>query len=194
MKENQNSGAKIGMVVFLIISILLGGYIVYDKVLTTPTNNTEDSTIKTGSNQNNLLTTITSNEKNPSITSLTISNVKINPEEYMDNHLTLAGTINLSMDDNLYEGVSLEGYCIDTNNKRYSMYGPQDGRALFHNGANDLSLSEDLKIVKNVNWKNVTIKYCKIDKMTAYVATIDDNNLAKLSITKSIDLNYEKNF
>ena len=186
MKENM--GYKVGMFVFIIISILLGGYIVYDKVFSQ-----KEGTIKTESNQNKLLNTMISNEDNPSVTSLVIDSVKIN-EETANNHLNLIGTVNLLIDDNLYDGISLEGYCLDTNNKRYSMYGPQDGRALFHNGSNDLSLSEKLESDYNPDWKNITIKYCKIDKMVAYISTGSDNNLSKLTITKDIDLNHEKNF
>ena len=192
MEENKNMGSKIGMVVFLIISILLGGYIVYDKVLAT---NTNDTTIKTENNQNKLLTNAINNEKNPSITSLTIDNVNIYEQEANDVViLNLTGTANISVDDDVYDGVSLEGYCLDTNNKRYDIYGPQDGRALFHNGDNDLSVSKNLGVIGIVNWKNITIKYCKIDKMVAYVSTSSDNDLSRLSITKSIDLNYEKSF
>ena len=192
MEQSKNMGSKIGTIVFLIISILLGGYIVYDKVLTT--NNT-DETIKTESKQNELLVNVTSNDKNPSITSLTIDNVNISEQAANDIViLNLTGSIDLSIDDKIYDGVSLEGYCTDANNHRYEIYGPQDGRALFHNGSNDLSVSRNLGVIGTININDIKIKYCKIDKMVAYVSTTGDNNLSKLSITKALDLNYEKSF
>ena len=118
------------------------------------------------------------NANNPKVVSLTIDSFRIN-EEIMDNRLSVLGTIDLSLDDDLYEGVSLDGYCLDVNNKKYNIHGPQDGRALFHNGSSELSLSEVLDETKDVEWDNITIKYCKVDKMNAFPA---DNAKAKKEI------------
>jgi len=132
------------------------------------------------------------NKDNPKVISLTIDSVNVNVG---DTNLNVTGTIDLLIDDEIYDGVSLEGYCLDTNNQKYSIYGPQDGRSLFHNGTSDLSLSEDIEKVSDVNWENVTIKYCKIDNMKAYKSKNDSiTGLGKLAETKEFELNYEKSF
>ena len=133
------------------------------------------------------------NKDNPKVVSLTIENVTIN-DTTMNNRLSLTGTVDITVDESIYDGVSLEGYCLDTNNTRYSIYGPQDGRSLFHNGSSDLSLSEDLDEVNNVDWENITIKYCKIDTMKTYKSNDGLGNLTSLAETKEFKLNYEKSF
>ena len=136
----------------------------------------------------------TKKSNDPQILSLTIDDVKIN-DSTMNNRLSLTGTINLSIDDKKYDGVSLEGYCLDTGNKRYNIYGPQDGTALYHNGSSNLQLSEVLDEDFGVDWTAITIKYCKIDTMKAYKAKSNGlNGLGKLAEIKEFDLNYEKSF
>lgn len=76
--------------------------------------------------------------------------------------------------------------------------GPGDGRTLFHNdGDNNLTLTEDIshnieysdgtvKAWSEIDWENVKIKYCKIEKMTAILN--DGSN------QQEIVLNVEKSF
>ena len=112
----------------------------------------------------------------------------------MNNRLTVTGTVNVSLDNSKYDGVTFEGYCLDKDNKRYNIYGPQDGSSLYINGNSYLSLSEVLEDNYNVDWNNVTITYCKIDTMNAYVSKSGIGSLTSLATAKVYEINYEKNF
>ncbi len=68
-------------------------------------------------------------DNDPQVISLTIDGIQVS-DATMNNHINIIGTINLSLDDKKYDGISLEGYCLDTDNKRYNIYGPQDGTTL----------------------------------------------------------------
>ena len=75
---------------------------------------------------------------------LSIGNVTIS-EDAPNSKILVDGTIDLSYDSNKYAGVTLSGYCLGSDNEKYLMNGPGDGRALFHNdGDNNLTLTEDI--------------------------------------------------
>ena len=132
-------------------------------------------------------------DNDPQVISLTIDGIQVS-DATMNNHINIIGTINLSLDDKKYDGISLEGYCLDTDNKRYNIYGPQDRTTLYHNGSSEISLSEILNEDFGINWQTVIIKYCKINKMNAYKSNNGINSFAKLAETREFDLNYEKSF
>ena len=107
-----------------------------------------------------------------SINSFNIKKDSPNSKIYVD------GMLSLSYDSNKYAGVILSGYCLDSNGGKYLIHGPVDGETLFHNDSNSLLLTEDIpqkieytdgtvKALSDVNWDDVRIKYCKVDKMTA---------------------------
>ena len=128
---------------------------------------------------------------------LLIGNVSVS-KDAPNTKILIDGTINLSYNNSKYVGVILSGYCLGTNNEKYHITGPADGRVFFHNDGNSrLTLTEStsqnieyidgtFKEWSEIDWENVKIKYCKIDKMTA-ISNDDKNNLETI-------LNIEKNF
>lgn len=108
----------------------------------------------------------------------------------------IKGTIKLSYDNNKYAGVTLSGYCLGADNEKYLISGPGDGRALFHNDENNkLLLTENIpqsiqysdgtsKEWSEIDWDNVKIKYCKIEKMTAWSNDGTNNYETTLNIEK----------
>lgn len=128
---------------------------------------------------------------------LSIGNVSIS-EDAPNSKILVDGTIDLLYDSSKYAGVTLFGYCLGSDNEKYLMDGPGDGRTLFHNdGDNNLTLTEDIsrnieysdgtvKAWSEINWENIKIKYCKIEKMTAILN--DGSN------QQEIVLNVEKSF
>ena len=118
-------------------------------------------------------------QKNEVDIKLSIDSVEVK-KDAPNTYLFVKGTMNLSYDNTKYLGVSLYGYCLGADGEKYIISGPADGRALFHNDDNNnLTLTEngDKKIEypdgttkswSEVDWNNVEIKYCKIDKMKAF--------------------------
>ena len=110
--------------------------------------------------------------------------------------LLLEGEIYLSYDTSIYKGITLSGYCLGSNNEKYFIEGPGDGRTLFQNDDNtNLSLTEivEQKIeypdgtTKNwadVDWSQVTIKYCKIDKITSILQKSTDTPETMIEVEK----------
>ena len=130
---------------------------------------------------------------------LSINNVIIS-EDAPNSKLFLDGTINLSYDNNKYAGVALSGYCLGNNNEKYLIHGPGDGHVLFHDDNSILSLTENIpqnieysdgttKSWEEIDWSNVKIKYCKIEKMITVL-----NNGTSETNNPEIALNVEKFF
>ena len=127
---------------------------------------------------------------------MTLGDVSINLNG-VNTKLSLDGTLDLSYDSNKYLGASISGYCLGTNNEKYLIHGPGDGATLYYNGNNiKLMFTENVpqnveytdgtvKDISQVDWNNVKIKYCKVDKIV--LTSNDNNNLEK-------EVNIEKNF
>lgn len=113
--------------------------------------------------------------------------------------ISVVGTINLSYDNTKYTGVTLSGYCLGNENEKYLIHGPGDGRVLFHNDNNvELTLTEDIpqnveytdgtiKAWSEIDWENVKIKYCKIEKMTAILNDGTNHPETVLNVEKSFE-------
>lgn len=99
----------------------------------------------------------------------------------------------------LIAGVTLKGYCLDTNDNKYSIVGPLSIMAYYCD-------SDEKKISMYVNqtydkdgiphevdwkptnkWDNIDIKYCKIEKANVRLSDASE-------IVTGIDINYEKEF
>ena len=128
--------------------------------------------------------------------SLSIDNVEVE-KDAINSSMAVTGTLNLSYNINKYAGVALSGYCLGNSGEKYLVHGPGNGHVLFGNGEQVLYLSEDIpqdvvypdgtsKSLQEIDWNNVKIKYCKIDKMTAVLKEGTDN--------PQIELNFEKSF
>ena len=190
--ENQNNNKIIISLLIVIIIILSILCILFATGTISFNSNNNDTVVESENNSNN-------NEvigDNVNI-DLSIDNVSIS-KDAPNTKIKVSGTINLSYDNNKYSGINLSGYCLGTNNEKYLIYGPADGRALFHNDDNKtLSLAETVnqnieyvdgtvKTWSEIDWENVKIKYCKIDKIIAFF------NGSTQSLEKS--LNFEKSF
>lgn len=166
--------------------------------------NLNEKTAKLQGTIDNVSNTINSSKNNEIVKDIncnaSIGNVEVFSDEYSGNtRIHVNGTINLSFDKNKYEGIMLSGYCLGSNGEKYLMHGPGDGRTLYsNNGDNDtvLSLTENIpqdikysdgtvKGWSEIDWNNVKIKYCKIDKLEAVL---------KDGSSVEMELNYEKNF
>lgn len=152
--KNNNKGLYIIIAILLILVMVLGGYIIYDKV-----NNKQDNS--------------TANDNDKTISVKDDVNVKITLGDYSinmsspNNKLELKGTIDVSYDSNKYYGLALYGYCLDENNNRYEISGPADGRTLFGNGNTGLVMSEVISPYQNQDISsNLVLSYCKIDKIS----------------------------
>lgn len=152
--KNNNKGLYIIIAILLILVMVLGGYIVYDKV-----NNKQDNS--------------TANDNDKTISVKDDVNVKITLGDYSinmsspNNKLELKGTIDVSYDSNKYYGLALYGYCLDENNNKYEISGPADGRTLFGNGNTELVMSEVISPYQNQDISsNLVLSYCKIDKIS----------------------------
>lgn len=198
MKKSNEKGKNI------IIGILVGVNIILLALVIWFANNRDNDINKTttsdDNSQNNFENdTISDNNvsNNNIAINLSINNVTVS-KDAPNEKIQVTGIIDLSYDNNKYEGVTLSGYCIGSSNEKYLIHGPSDGRAFFSNdGNNNLTLSEDITDIKyadgvvkpwseDIDWDNVKIKYCKIEKMKA---------LLKNSINyDDISLNIEKNF
>ena len=127
---------------------------------------------------------------------MTLGDVSINLNG-VNTKLSLDGTLDLSYDSNKYLGASISGYCLGNNNEKYLILGPGDGATLYYNG-NDIKLmftenvpqnveytDGTVKDISQVDWNNVKIKYCRVDKIV--LISNDNNNLEK-------EVKTEKNF
>lgn len=180
MKEKKNVGLIFAVVFFIIISLLFGGYIVYDKIVHS-NDVAEDKNYKI------------------KIENLTINDITIN-EDTPNNHLTISGNLKISYDENVYFPVMLSGYCVGSENEKYFIFGPS-GAISYYNSDTELRMVETinsqtgdvrysdgtLKMNAEVDWKNVKIKSCKIDKISAYLKS-DSKTMIEIT------LDYEKNF
>ena len=175
-------------IIILILSLLaigLGSYVIFDKVI--------DKKIDNDTNKkNNVIEQDDNDENNIKISNDDIKLKSLNIEKYIvdengvNTKISVIGKIDLEFDENKYEGVILSGYCLDSNDTKYILTGPSDGRALYHSESSDLSLSEDLmsnvtykdgtsKSIREISWKDVSLKTCKVDKITGFLKESSNN-------------------
>ena len=97
MKEKKNVGLIFAVAFFIIISLLFGGYIVYDKIIRS-NDVAEDKNYKI------------------KIENLTINDITVN-EDTPNNHLMISGNLKIYYDENVYFPVMLSGYCVGSENE-----------------------------------------------------------------------------
>lgn len=192
--ENNNKKNNISsiIIVFLALVIIILSFIVYklkidnkkleNNNINVNINETSDEEFPISNDINNM---------NLKINELTIDNVEIKPNG-VNTHINITGIINLSFNEEEIEGVSISGYCIGKNDEKYIISGPSDGRALFHSGSSNLSLSEskilnsngEEESINSVDWNKVIIESCNLDKLKVSGKT-------SINIIEK-DINYEK--
>lgn len=122
--------------------------------------------------------------------------------EGLSHHLYITGNMRLSFNEENFHVVGLEGYCLGEENEKYMIYGPKGSEITFNNGDTIYELVETIndengdliypdgtkKSSSEIDWKNVKIKSCKIEKLyTVY-------NINGKSATGYTEINYEKQF
>ena len=106
MSRQKNNHVLVFLVIILLlVSINLGGYIVYDKVI----NNGNDVSDKNHYN-NNYKSVV-------SIKSLEIDKAEV--VNWPNNHMSVSGKFVLEGSGYDYTCVGLAGYCVDTNDNHY---------------------------------------------------------------------------
>ena len=120
-----------------------------------------------------------------------------------NHHLYVSGRMNLAFKEDNFHIVGLEGYCIGDKDEKYMIYGPAsevgmsfaNGDTVFElvdtigNDAGDVIYQDGArKNSSEIDWKNVKIKLCKIEKL--YTVYTKDSK----TVTSYTEINYEKNF
>lgn len=187
MEQEKNKNGVIALLVVIIVILLALVVLLATGTISFKSSNTVDDTSSNNATVNDKV------DINLSINNVTVSKDAPNAKIFVD------GTINLSYDSSKYAGVTLSGYCLGTNNEKYLINGPGDGRVLFHNdGNNNLTLTENVpqnieysdgavKAWSEIDWENVKIKYCKIEKMTAILNEGTNHPETVLNIEKSFN-------
>ena len=186
MEQVKNKNVVISLIVVMIVILLTLVVLLATGTISFKFNNAARDT------QGNNTTVNDKVDINLSIGNVTVSKDAPNAKISVD------GTIDLSYDNSKYIGVTLSGYCLGTDNEKYLIHGPGDGGALFHNGNNSLTLTEDIpqnieysdgtvKAWSEINWNNVKIKYCKIEKMTAILNDGSDGIETVLDVEKEFN-------
>lgn len=169
---------KIILIIFIVISFLLGGYIIYDKVNDNKNTKNEFPQI------------------NVEILSMDEPTIGL---DWPNEKMRVTGNINLSFDEDIYDVVVLTGYCLGEQNEKYNIHGPGSGAISFHNSdkeyilVNTITQNGDIiypdgtsKDSNDVDWSTVKIKSCKIEKAIAY--------FFDSTTTIETEVNYEKTF
>ena len=112
---------------------------------------------------------------------LSIDDVKISKDD-TNNKLQVEGKMKLSFSEEKYYDVTIWGYCLGDENEKYIIYGPDNEEKSYHDGNHKFTLvntvnSESGDVIykdgttkkfNDIEWDNVRIKYCKIDKIVSY--------------------------
>lgn len=192
--EKKTTGLVVLVIILSLLVVCLGGYILYDKVLSDKEiDNIEESNINNKDNFVNNDNNLAFDFEIKSIESVEI--IADSP----NNNLFIKGTMNLLYDEEKYFPVNLSGYCLDEKNNKYSIHGPGTGAVSFYNNDKDFVLvntinSKDGDVIESngkrksaneINWSSIKIVSCKIEKARARIKD-NDTYISK-------DLNYEYN-
>ena len=199
--ERENRNLKVLVVILCIMVLGLGGYFVYDKVLS------DGNSV----NNNTMVPTIDNNTIESLIDSVEITNFNFGKPVAS---AFGGGTINtISFDTNFnlncsndagIAGVTLKGYCTDKNNKKYSIVGPLSVMAFYcdnnssHTDTGTMYVNQifdengvphdiDWANANNIKWEDIEINYCKVEKANIRLSDGSD-------IVTNIEFSYEKHF
>ena len=183
-KEKNNSGLIIIVVILSLLVLGLLGYIIYDKAL----NNQNDDIKKNNDSKGTVIV------KNFDIEEAKVVN-------YPNNHMIVSGKFVLEGNEKDYNYIEFSGYCLDTNDNKYSIIAPGYGGHKYVIGENSLDAAEisnnnyaneyniyDVESTNKNNWISLKFKYCKFDKMKIILVQGNDTS------TVYEDINFEKSF
>ena len=197
-EKNNNKGLIILICILSVLVLALGGFIVYDKVLSKKELPADNKTgeIKT----EDTIKVLNNSIKIKELTFDKPTAGGIGGEPY-----TLVADISVSLEcsNNSVAGVQISGYCLDKNSNKYLFNGPTAVMAFY---CNNNSSHEDKGVIqayqlfkkdgsnyvipektRDIKWEEVEITYCKFDKANVM---LEDGS----EINTKIDINYEKSF
>lgn len=104
-----------------------------------------------------------------------------------NSNIHIEGDLLLNYDESKYTHVGLTGYCLGNDGVKYRMIGPSNGATSFYNSdtrywvASSIGSKDDViypdgttKTATEVEWDDVSIVSCKIEKVIAYQHDIID--------------------
>lgn len=171
--EKKNTGLIVLIIVLSLLVLGLGGYIVYDKVLSKEDVSTDTQDVNDG-----LIDGI--NFKIISFDSAEI----IGDEKGEGNihMISVHGKMELFYDEEFYDTVRVSGYCIDENSNKHLF------SSSISNNASEFHLytfvTDEELLKEDIDWNNTKIIYCKIDKLLARDLKNNNDEYEK-------DINYE---
>ena len=198
----MNTFKNILIFILLFVVGVLIGYIVYDK--THDKENNSNTVIQDSSGNNNNNSDINSDNNNSEENDVRIKVLSIDDVEVgnnLINHpMSVKIKIDLDYDESKVSGVNISGYCIDDENTKYNIHGPGSGANFFYknsdeyvlvnstdmNGKSEVYLS-DGSLKESIDWDNVKIRSCTIEKANVFSAGDSINKL------NSVDLNFKQN-
>ena len=194
MEQEKSKNTLIAVLICIIILLVIVCILLASGTINLKGKEEVDNTTKPN-------TTDTTKTKEPlKITNLSFSKPWVgNLHGSSINTLIITVTANIDCTDDTYAGVIVSGYCLDKNDNKYFFEGPEGVMAIYcdnnenHQNAYSLELTKVLdnngKEVNtdNIDYKNIEIKYCKIDNAT--VISTDGS-----SLNTPIEINYEKEF
>ena len=193
-QEKNNKGVIALLVVLVVILVVLCILLATGKLSLKSNESTTENNVQG-------ITNIESLNNQVKITNLSIEKPSASAFGGSENNM-LAVPVSFDLNcsnSSLIAGVTLKGYCLDTNDNKYSIVGPLSIMAYYCD-------SDEKKISMYVNqtydkdgiphefdwkptnkWDNIDIKYCKIEKANVRLSDASE-------IVTGIDINYEKEF
>jgi len=191
--ENQNNNKGVIALLIVIIVILATLCVLFATgTISFNSNNINNNEINQDNNENNNI-----NDKNETINIkiLSIDNVSID-KDAPNEKMFVTGKMNLSYKSSDFITTSMSGYCVGKNNEKYTIH-PGSGWVKYNDTENSFSLANTItnsdvvylngttKAARDINWDDVEIKSCIIEKFNAL--TTDSKSI-------SIELNFKKEF
>lgn len=191
--ENQNNNKGVIALLIVIIVILATLCVLFATgTISFNSNNINNNEINQDNNENNNI-----NDKNETINIkiLSIDNVSFD-KDAPNEKMFVTGKMNLSYKSSDFITTSMSGYCVGKNNEKYTIH-PGSGWIKYNDTENSFSLANTItnsdvvyldgttKAARDINWNDVEIKSCIIEKFNAL--TTDSKSI-------SIELNFKKEF
>lgn len=191
-KQNNNKGVVALLIVIIVILATLC-VLFATKTISFNSNDVDNNQINQDNNENNN----NINEKNETINIkiLSIDNVSID-KDAPNEKMFVTGKMNLSYKSSDFITTSISGYCVGKNNEKYTIH-PGSGWIKYNDTENSFSLANTItnsdvvyldgttKTARDINWDDVEIKSCIIEKFNA---------LTTNSKSISIELTFKKEF
>lgn len=193
MENKKNNQGIIILLTTIIIMLSILCILFATETISLKNNNTNKDNIENSETNNNI------NKINIKV--LSLDEVKIFKDS-PNHHLSINGTMELSFNQDNFLSVSLIGNCIGSNNEKYIMTGTGSGMLTYKDGDTKFNLvntinNQDGDVIypdgttkksSEMDWNNVKIKSCTVEKMIAYPSESNGNTQI---IT---NLNFKKEF